>query len=299
MDRSRIAVLVLEHDALEPVQDALAPVGDGGGMIPEPGPLAERFHAVNIQRVSQEGGEHAHRIAAAAHAGAHRVRKKPRHFHELLPGFHADAHLEIAHHLREGVGAYHGTDAVNGILITVQVGIKGGIHGFLQALEAVRDGHHLGAQDFHAGDVGGLLGNVHRSHVNLTLQAEEGGSRSQGHAMLPGARFRNDAFLAHVFGEKAFTHAVVQLVGARMVQVFPFQVNLGSAQVAGKAFAVVNRGGASLELLADAAQFIDELGGVGYRLVGFRNFFKGGNKLVRQVNAAVFAKTALGVRKIA
>lgn len=268
-------------------------------MVPQLGALAEGFYAVNVQRVSQEGGEHAHGIAAAAHAGADRVRKKPRHFQELFTGFHADAHLEIAHHLREGMRAYYGANAVNGILVAVQVGIKRGIHGFLQALEPVRDRHHLRAQNLHARDVGGLLGNVHRAHVNLAFQAEEGRRSSQRHAMLPGARFRNDALLAHVLGEKAFTHAVVELVGARMVQVLPLQVNLGGTQVAGKAFAMVNRSGTALELLADAAQFIDELGRMGNRLIGFRDFFKSGNKFVRQVDAAVFAKAALGVRKIA
>ena len=207
--------------------------------------------------------------------------------------------MHIWHHLRERVGAYHGTDAVNGILITVQVRFKGGIHSFLQTLEAVRDRHHLGTQDFHAGDVRSLLGNIYRSHVNFAFQAEEGGGCSQRHAMLSCARFRDNALLAHVFGQKAFPHAMVELMGACMVQIFPLQVNLRGAQVAGKAFAVVNRGGTSLKLFADAPQFINELGGVGYRLVGFRNFFKSGNQLVRQVNAAVFAKTALGVWKIA
>ena len=102
--------------------------------------------------------------------------------------------------------------------------------------------------------------------------------------MLAGARLRDNALLAHVFGQEAFPHAMVKLVGACMVQVFSLQVNLSGAQMAGKALAVVNRGGAPLKLFADAPQFINELGGVGYRLVGFRNFFKGGNQLVRQEN---------------
>ena len=100
MDRSRIAVFILEHDAFKTVQDALASIGDGGGMVPKPGTFTEGFYAIDIQRVSQEGGKHAHGIAAAAHAGADGVRQKSRHFQELFPGFHADAHLEIAHHLR-------------------------------------------------------------------------------------------------------------------------------------------------------------------------------------------------------
>ena len=65
-------------------------------MVSEPGARAERLHAVNVQRVAQEGSEHAHGIAAAAHTGAHGVRKQSGHFQELFPGFHADAHLEVA-----------------------------------------------------------------------------------------------------------------------------------------------------------------------------------------------------------
>ena len=57
----------------------------GGGMVSEPGALAERLHAVNVQRVAQEGSEHAHGIAAAAHTGAHGVRKQSGHFQELFP----------------------------------------------------------------------------------------------------------------------------------------------------------------------------------------------------------------------
>ena len=197
------------------------------------------------------------------------------------------------------MGAYHGPDTVNGVLVAVQVGIKGGIHGFLQALESVGDGNDLGSQNFHACDVGRLLGNVDRSHVNLAFQAEEGGRRRQRHAVLARARFRNDAFFAHIFGEKAFPHAMVELVRARVVQVFPLQVNLGGAQVAGQAFAVVNGSGTPLELLADAAQFVDKLGGMGDGLVSLRDFFKGGDEFVRQIDAAVFAEATPGIRKIA
>ena len=161
------------------------------------------------------------------------------------------------------------------------------------------DGNDLGSQNFHACDVGRLLGNVDRSHVNLAFQAEEGGRRRQRHAVLARARFRNDAFFAHIFGEKAFPHAMVELVRARVVQVFPLQVNLGGAQVAGQAFAVVNGSGTPLELLADAAQFVDELGGMGDGLVSLRDFFKGGDEFVRQIDAAVFAEATPGIRKIA
>ncbi|KXT53918.1 hypothetical protein HMPREF3038_00542 [Akkermansia sp. KLE1797] len=92
---------------------------------------------------------------------------------------------------------------------------------------------------------------------------------------------------------------MVELVRARVVQVFPLQVNLGGAQVAGQAFAVINGSGPPLELLADAAQFVDELGGMGDGLVSLRDFFKSGDEFVRQIDAAVFAEAAPGIRKIA
>lgn len=52
---------------------------------PSLGPLPSGLHAVNVQRVAQEGSEHAHGIAAAAHTGAHGVRKQSGHFQELFP----------------------------------------------------------------------------------------------------------------------------------------------------------------------------------------------------------------------
>ena len=42
---------------------------------------------------------------------------------------------------------------------------EGGVHGFLERLQAVRRGNDVGAQDFHSDHVGSLLGHVHLSPV--------------------------------------------------------------------------------------------------------------------------------------
>ena len=68
---------------------------------------------------------------------------------------------------------------------------------------------------------------------------------------------------------------MVKLVGAAVVEVFALKVNLGLAQVIGHALAMVNRGGAALELFADTAQLVDELSALGNGGISLVNFFEG------------------------
>ena len=58
---------------------------------------------------------------------------------------------------------------------------------------------------------------------------------------------------------------MVELVGAGMVEVLALEVNLAAARAhhAAEALAVVDGRGAPLELAANAAQFVNELRGVG------------------------------------
>ena len=195
--------------------------------------------------------------------------------------------------------AYDGADAVDGILVAFKVGTKGGVHCFLKCRIAFRDGDDFGTEDFHTGDVGRLFGDVDGSHVYFTFQSEEGGSCCQGNAVLPGSRFGNKFLFSHVFGQKSFSHAVVKLVSARVVEVLALEVELARTQQAGEAFAMVDRRRTSLELAPDAAQFVDELGGMADGLVGLRNFLKGGKEFRWEVHASVFAKIAVFVREVA
>ena len=76
------------------------------------------------------------------------------------------------------------------------------------------DGHgdDLGAQQFHAENVGLLPLHVGRAHEDLARQTEaraHGGGRD---AVLAGAGLGNDALLAHALGEQDLAEAVVDLV---------------------------------------------------------------------------------------
>ena len=137
--------------------------------------------------------------------------------------------LEVAYHHGEGVGADDGADAVDAVLVFLHVGFKGAVNGFLQSGEAVGDLYDSGAENFHAGNIGGLLLDVYAAHVDVAFETEVGGGGSEGDAVLTGTGFSDNLFLAHVLGEKGFTHAVVQLVGAAVVQILALGVNLDIA----------------------------------------------------------------------
>src|SRR5699024_9848755 len=110
--------------------------------------------------------------------------------------------------------------------------------------------------------VGGLLLNVHLPHVNVALQAKIGGGGGHGHAVLSGTGFGNNLFLAHVLGKKDISHAVIQLVGAGVVQVLPLGGELDISQGGGEALQVGDGGGSALRFLADPPQLCNKLPGL-------------------------------------
>ena len=76
--------------------------------------------------------------------------------------------------------------------------------------------------------------------------------------MLSGAGFGDEFFLAHVFCQQSLAHAVVELVGAGMIEIFAFKIDSGAAKAVRQTLGKVNRGGAPLKMLADRAQFRNE-----------------------------------------
>ena len=277
------------------MEDAFLAVGHRGGVVAGFGTAAEGLDTVDFTRVGEEAGEQAHGVGAAADAGGDDVGDVAGHVEELLAGLDADDALEVADHHREGVGADDGADAVelrDGIL---HVGAEAGIDGLLEGAQAEGDGDDLGAEELHAGDVGGLLGDVDFAHVDVALEAEVGGGGGEGHAVLAGAGFGDELLLAEVHGEEAFAHAVVELVGAGVVEVFALHVDLRGAELLGQAFAMVDRRGAALEVLADGAELGDELGGARDGVVGVADLVHDGFERGRDVGAAVFAEPAVFV----
>ena len=112
--------------------------------------------------------------------------------------------------------------------------------------------------------------------------------------MLAGTGLGNELLLAHVLGQQSLAHAVVELMGAGVVQVFPLQVDLIPPQKVREVLAVVHRGGSSLKVPADAAQFRNELGRLGNGVVSFGVFLKGLDQFrILQIVAAVFTEVTV------
>ena len=297
VDRRGIAVRVLEHERVEAVHHAFRSEGERAGVVAELGASAERFHAVDFHRVVREPVEKSRGVRAAAHAGADVVRKLARHFDELFPRLDADDALELAHHQRERMRPDDRADAVNRVHGIGEIRFERRVHRFLQRSRAARDGDDFRAEHLHAHHVRVFFPDVRLAHVDFHGNAEVGARRRQRDAVLPRARFRDELFLAEVFREQRFAHAVVEFVRARVVQVFALEVNAPAADFFRQVLAVVNRRRPALEMLADAAQFPDEVVRAADRVICARDFVHLLLQRFGNEGAAEFSEKALGVGK--
>ena len=221
-------------------------------------------------------------------------RRMAGHRQELFTRLLPDAELEVAHHQREGMRPEHRADAVDRILVILRIGLESGIHRLFQCLQPEGDGNHFRSENLHAGHVGRLLGDIDFPHVNFTLQPKVGGGSGERHTVLAGAGFRNQPFLAHEFGEQTFSHAVIELMGAGMVEILPLEVDLAVAQQSRQPVTMINRSRPSLKLPPDAAQLVDEVRRAADGLVGILNLLERRHKFRRKISAAVRSEPAVG-----
>jgi hypothetical protein len=103
----------------------------------------------------------------------------------------------------------------------------GFVGGVFERLAATGGGYYRGSQHPHPFHVGFLPFHVQFAHVHDALQAHQGAYRGRGYAVLPRARFRNNAFFTQASGNQGLPDGVVYFVGSGMTQVFAFQVNAG------------------------------------------------------------------------
>ena len=193
------------------------------------------------------GVKDAHGVAAAAHAGKHRVGLRAtaallcqyfRHLHQALLANHA---LEITHHHRIRVRPGHRADDVEGVVHIGHPVAHGLVQGVFQCFTAAFHRHHGGAEQLHPVDVGALALDVLAAHVHHALQAVAGADGGGGHAMLAGTGFGNHTWLAHALGQHGLADGVVDLVCAGVVEVFALEENLRATLFAAHALSVVDR----------------------------------------------------------
>ena len=157
------------------------------------------------------------RVGQAALGGLH-----------LLARLVADHRLEVAHQRGIGVRARGGADDVEGVVDVGDPVAQRLVHRVLQRARARGDGHHLGAEQLHAEDVGLLPLDVGLAHVDRAGQAEARGDGGGGDAVLAGAGLGDDARLAHAAGEQDLADAVVDLVRAGVVELVALEIDLGA-----------------------------------------------------------------------
>ncbi|MFM1944508.1 MAG: hypothetical protein RI897_3490 [Verrucomicrobiota bacterium] len=294
-----LAVIVLEEVGAGALEDAEGAALEAGGVLFGEDAFTAGFDADHGDGcILEEGVEEADGIGAAADAGDEEVGEAVFFFEDLGAGFVTDDALEVTDHNGVGVGAVGGTEDIVGMAYVGDPIAHGFVDSFLEGLLTGADGDDFGAEHFHAVDVEGLAGAVDGAHVDDALEAEHGGDRGCGDAVLSGAGFCDDAGFTHAFGEEDLSDGVIDFVGAGVEEVFAFEVDFGAAEGLGEAFGVVEGGGASAEFLEVVGEFLLEGGVEGRSVVFFFEFGEGVDEGFGDVASAVGAEVALGVRQV-
>jgi len=108
------------------------------------------------------------------------------------------------------------------------------IHCVFQGACAGRDRDDLCAEQFHAENVRLLALDIRLAHEDNAIQSEARADCRRGNTMLTGARFGDDAGLAHTPGEQDLAEAIIDLVRARMVQLIALEIDFRAIEMLGQ-----------------------------------------------------------------
>ena len=239
-----VAVRVLEHPGASALQDSDGAAGESRRVASRHDALAPGLDANEPHAgVADEGVEDAHRVAAAADTRDDRVREPADPLEHLRARLTADDRLELAHHQRIGMRTEDAAEQI------VRVGHVGDpvahrlVDGVFQRPASRIHLADLGAKQPHAQHVRRLPRHVFRAHVDDAFEAEQRAGRRAGDAVLSRARLRDDAPLAHPAGQQRLPQGVVDLVRARVRQVFALQEDPRAARLRRQAPRLVERRG--------------------------------------------------------
>ena len=253
-------------------------------------PVSRAFHADQANAVVEEGMEEPDGVAAAPHAGDEHVGETAFFLHDLLPRFPADDRLEITHQHGEGMGPCHRPDDVMGMADVGRPVAQGLVQRVLQRAAARVDGDDPAAHEAHAEDVQRLAGHVLGTHVDVAFQAEAGGHGGRGHAVLARPGLRDDPRFLHAPGEQDLADRVVDLVGARVVQVLPLEIDPRAAEGLRQPLRVVEGGRTAHVVPEVVTELLFEFRVPFRRLVDFEQLVQGRHQRLRNVAAAEYPK---------
>jgi hypothetical protein len=217
---------------------------------------------------------------------------------DLLARFDSDHRLEIAHHLRIGMGTGGGTDAVKRVLHRGDPIAQRFVHRVLQRLRPGFHHPHLGAEELHAKDVERLAVNIFLPHEDFAFLAEQRRHRRRSYAMLAGAGLGDDPCLPHPAREQTLTDRIVDLVRAGVTEVLALQVDLRAAEAPGQVLREVERRGPSGVFAQAVAELGFEVGSAPPFLVGCLELEQRRHQCLGDVAPAEFSEVTGAIRQL-
>ena len=182
-----------------------------------------------------------HRVRAAADAGDQGIGQPALGLLQLGARLMADHRLEVAHHRRIGVRPGDRADHVERVVDMGDPVAQRLVHRILQGRGPRMHRHHLGAEQFHAEDVGLLPLDIGGAHIDDAGQVEERAGGRRRHPVLAGAGLGDDAALVHPPRQQDLAQHVVDLVRAGVVELVALQIELGAAEMPGQPLGEIER----------------------------------------------------------
>jgi len=285
-----LPVVVLQQVAVGALQHARRAAAEARGVVAQPPAAPPSFGADELHSgLRHEGVEDAYGVAAAAHAGQHRVGQAPLGLQDLAAGLFTDHRLELAHHGGVGMRPQRAAQQVVGVVDIGHPVAHGLADSVLEGAAAGGHGGHPGSQQAHAEDVEPLPAHVLLSHVDRTLQAEQRAYRGGGHTVLSGAGLGDHPALAHAAGQQHLTQAVVDLVCAGVEQVLALEVEARTAQLFAQAPREVQRCGTPGVIAQQVVKFRLERGVFARQPPGRFQLLQRGHEHFGHVAAPVWA----------
>ncbi len=173
----------------------------------------------------------ANRVRAPADARERRVRQAAG-LEQLRARLAADHRLQVAYEHGIRMRADHGADQVIRALRVGHPITDRLVDRRAQRTVAGLHGHDGRAEPAHPVDVRRLARDVHLTHVHRARQADARAGGRRRDAVLPGPGLGDDALRAERFGEQRLADAVVDLVRARVREVFALEPHLGAPALA-------------------------------------------------------------------
>ncbi len=261
MCRYDLAVFILQNVRECSVENARPAPGEPRCMVAKPWTASTGFNPDHSDLfIRHEIVEQADRVAAAANAGDEHIGKPSFLLQDLGSHFAADDRLKIANHEWIRMRPENRAKHVIGCADVRYPIAHRFIDGVLQRLAARRNRHHAGSQQFHSEKVQFLAADVFLTHVDIALQAQQRADSRRRHTMLPGARFRDNSFLAHADGEQTLAKAVIYLVRSGVVQILAFEVNLCAAPGLREALGQIKRSRPARVIVEELIELCVKLG---------------------------------------